>query len=445
MANTSETVDGKAAEQPREFEIPDYNMPVVERKIAALNKRAAKLGAEPVRIVVLKKWENRIILGDGDDPARFMGKDDITTMTLQPVKVIPMTTIQVIGTAPKLNGWTLVSVVEPVEGGVLLRKFPGVDLEIPVEFRDVSPSRCDHCHTSRQRNETFIVHHDGGDWKVVGRTCLADFTGTNSPERIANYASALFDFMLSIKDDEDRLGIGGGGNGGYYCAPMRSFLKMVAIYSARHGFVTATQAKKHNETTETDDYLTPTGKDVFRLFFEPNMYRSADRKKFYESITEDENQDSDDLVDAAMQWGKTQFVEAEEEKLTDYGHNMKLLLAADYVRIIDVGFVASVIPGYKRSLQPKRERLQGKGHVGEVGKKITLPVTVKQVHDWTGKFGLAHITTMVDDDGNLLTWFAPGKLEAMKEGTYKVMTAKVKRHDERDGIKSTIVNYCEFV
>jgi hypothetical protein len=394
-------MDSKSA-QPKEFEIPDYNMPVVEQKIAKLNKRAAKLGAEPITIVVVKKWEKHL-------QEQYENYDPIGC----PVKVIPMTTIQVIGTAPKLNGWTLVAVAEPVESGVLLRKFPGVELEIPLEFRDVTPERCDHCHTERQRNETFIVHHDGGDWKVVGRTCLADFTGTNSPERIANYASALCDLMLSIKDDE-QMSLGGGGDRGYYQAPIRSFLKMVAIYSARHGFVTATQAKKHNENVGDDcDYITPTGKQVFDFFFVPNFYRAKERKAFMDSITDAEDETADDLVDAAMLWGKTQFVDEEESKLSDYGHNMKLLLGANHVRIIDVGFVASVISGYKRSLTPKVD-YKGSGHVGTIGQKIALPVTVVKVHDWEGQYGLVHITTMQDEQGNILTWFAPGKLPAMK-------------------------------
>jgi hypothetical protein len=409
-------------------------MPIVEQKIAKLNKRAAKLGAEPITIVVVKKWDKHF-------QEQYENYDPIGC----PVKVIPMTTIQVIGVAPKLNGWSLIAVAEPIESGILLRKFPGTEIEIPVEFRDVTPERCDHCHTERQRNETFIVHHDTGDWKVVGRTCLKDFTGANSPERIADYASALCDLMLSIKDDE-QMSLGGGGSGGYYQAPIRSFLKMVAIYSARHGFVTATQAKKHNENMDADSdshYLTPTGKLVFDFFFVPNGYRNKERKDFMDSITDAEDEMSDDLVDAAMQWGKTQFVDEEESKLSDYGHNMKLLLGANHVRIIDVGFVASVISGYKRSISPKVD-YKGSGYIGTIGQKVAIPVTVVKIHDWEGQYGLVHITTMQDEQGNILTWFAPGKLPAMKEGAYKVMTGTVKRHDERNGYKSTVVNYCKF-
>ena len=145
-----------------------------------------------------------------------------------------------------------------------------------------------------------------------------------------------------------------------------------------------------------------------------------------------------------MQWGKTEFVDAEESKLSDYGHNMKLLLAADYVRIIDVGFVASVIKGYKRYLERKQSELTYKGYVGEIGQKITLPVTIKRVFEYNGQYGLSLITTMQDDEGNVITLFAKPE-QRMEVGAYKVLTAKVKRHDEREGKKSTVVNYAKFI
>ena len=412
------------------FEIPEYNMPVVESKIAKLNKRAAKLGAEPIVINKIKNWTKVIVQ-----------EDHLFRPEYRKETAIPMITIQVIGSAPKLNGWTLVSVVEPVENGVLLRKFPGVSLEVPVEFRDVTPDRCDHCHTSRQRNETFIVcHMANNEWKVVGRTCLADFTGCNNPERIANYASALYDLTISIKDEESLGGFGG--NSGYYCAPIRSFLKYVAIWSARHGFVTSTEAHKRNAE---GDYVQATGKLVFNNFFNPhNELPRAERQKFVESITDEEDAAAEDLVDGAMNWGKTQFVDAEESKLSDYGHNMKLLLAADRVRVIDVGFVASVIKGYQRAIEPKEAPLTHRGYVGEIGKQIVTNVTIKRVYTWNGQYGTKNITTMQDDEGNVITWFAPVD-KVMKVGEYKVLTAQVTKHDERNGQKSTVVNYAKFI
>lgn len=425
MASITET-------EPNTYDIPVYNMTVVEQKVAKINKRAARIGAEPVVIQRVGKITKSFQFNGDSGPETF----------------IDFCQIQIIGKTPKLNGWTLVAVAEPALGGIVLRKFPGVAMEIPLEFRDVSPDRCDHCHTKRQRNETFVVEHHVEGWKVVGRSCLRDFTGYGNPEGIANYAQALFDLTKEIEDETQPRE--SWGSGGYYRAPVRSFLKQTALWAGRHGFVTSKQSRESYEKAADSGWeiggKEATGRAVFDFFFSPHsqMHRAKEIKAFNESVTEEEDAKADDLVDAAMEFGKTKFVEESEENLSDYGHNMKLMLGSDFVRIIDANTVASLIPVYQRSIQPKVDYSRSK-HVGEIGKQIITPVKVVKVHDWEGQYGLVHITTLQDDEGNVLTWFAPAKNAAMEVGAYKVMNAKVKRHDERNGFKSTIVTYPKFV
>jgi hypothetical protein len=424
-------MDSKSVSEIPVFDIPVYNMTVVEEKVAKVNKRAARIGAEPVVIERVGKITKKF---------RF-GNDNHDTF-------IDFCQIRIIGKTPKLNGWTLVAVAEPALGGIVLRKFPSIAMEIPLEFRDVSPDRCDHCHTKRQRNETFIVQHDVEGWKVVGRSCLRDFTGYGNPEGIANYAQVLYDLTKEIENEAQPRE--SWGSGGYYSAPVRSYLKQVALWSGRHGFVTSKQSRESYEKAMESDYSfhgkEATGREVFNFFFSPHsqMNRAKEIKAFNESVTDEENAKADDLVDAAMEFGKTKFVEANDADLSDYGHNMKLMLGNDFVRIIDANTVASLIPVYQRSIQPKVDYKSSK-HVGEVGKQIITPVKVVKTHDWEGQYGLVHITTLQDDDGNILTWFAPAKVAAMEVGVYKVMNAKVKRHDERNGFRSTVVTYAKFV
>jgi len=433
MQNNVQTGTELKTEPKTTFDIPTYNLPTLEGKIAKLNKRGAKIGCEPIRIITLKSWNK--VLYDDHDNYQSVGR--------QVAQTIPMVTITIEGKAPMLNGWTLVSVVEPVSAGVLLRKFPGVVLEIPLEFRNVTPDRCDHCNTKRQRNETFIVFHEQEGWKVVGRTCLADFTGCSNPERIADYCSALFNLTLEAEDCET---IGNGGNYGYYTAPLRGFLQMVVLWSNKNGFISSTQAKKHNEEHGGESYITPTGKEVFETFFNPSgfQYKAALVKSFNASVTEIEDEAAAEMVDAAMQWGKTQFVDANEDTLSDYGHNMKLLLAENRVRVIDVGFVASVVSGYKRSLVPKFEKIVGKNFVGTIGEKLITNVTVRRVYEYSGQYGITQITTMTDDDGNVIVWFAPEKMK-LTVGKYVTMTCKVKSHNDRNGEKTTTVTYPRFM
>lgn len=428
---------------PTIFNIPSYNMPYVDQKIEKVNKRAAKLGAEPVRVVELGKTEKFIYYTESgiNSEGKAYKPGDVA-------KVITMHKIQIVGKAPALNGWTLISVVEPVDGKTLMRKFPGNNIEIPVEFRDVTPDRCDHCHTVRRRNETFIVHHEKGEWKVVGRQCLFDFTGIKNPERIADYASFLRNLMADIGSVGEERMPGCWGRDGEYIAPMQSFLYDVAIYTMRKGFVSS---KAAYESRDTDNPKQATGKGVFNDLYYP-VYGDGEyekrvrneRRKYREEITDEEDTKATMMVDNALQFGKTQFVEAEDNRLTDYGHNMKVLLALDYVRSKDVGFVASVISGYLRSIEQKIDYSKSQ-HVGTVGGKIIVPVTILKTKAWEGQYGAMNIVTMQDDDGNILTLFAKQTQVLPEEGKYITMAAKVKRHDIRGNQKSTIVNYAKFM
>jgi hypothetical protein len=406
------------------YEIPVYNVPVFVEKIAKINKRGSKIGAEPI-----------VIYSVGDPYATVFNPGSNNEF------VIDMQQIVFTGSAPKLNGWTLVDVVEPYENGVMIRKFPGIELEVPVEYRNVTPDRCDHCHTRRQRNETFIVYHPVNGWKVVGRTCLADFTGIHNPERVADFASVLYDLTKEMETSAS----GGSGSGhAYHRAPIRSFLYMVALYVIRYGYVTSKQAK---ERYREDGYMPidPTGYRVFHDHFMGVYSRitGKDATAFHSSITDEENQRATELSEAAMEYGKTAFVDRADESLNDFGHNMKLILGGDYVRDKDAGYVASLIPIYMRTLEKNRTDYSQSGFLGEIGDKLVLPVTITSVFPWEGNYGVVNITNMIDDRGNILTWFAPSD-RVMNVGDYKVLTCKVKKHSDRNGQKSTVISYPKF-
>jgi len=406
------------------FEIPVYNLPILEEKIGKLNRRGEKIGADPITVTMVDEPYEKIF-NEGEGNSEF---------------VITMQKVLVIGKAPKMNGWTLVAVVEPAEGGVLLRKFPGTELEIPVDFRDVTPDRCDHCHTKRRRNETFIVHHKDGGWKVVGRDCLSDFTGYRNPEQVADFASVLYDLSLSI---EETYGYSGGGGHGYYRAPIWSFLEKVALYTIRYGFVTGKKAME-NRDSDNGGKTISTGHEVFDDWFSGYYSRYAGHNskagyEFLKGVSEDEDKKASQLVVDAMDYGKTQFVEQDENDLSDFGHNMKLLLGGDYVRSKDAGYVASIIPIYLRSKQQTVDYKKST-HVGQVNDKITKKMTVLRVYRWEGNYGEVDITTLQDEDGNIYTWFAkPGK--APEAGAAKTITGKIKRHDVRNGNKTTVLGY----
>ncbi|MDR1791275.1 MAG: hypothetical protein LBR20_06445 [Propionibacteriaceae bacterium] len=77
------------------------------------------------------------------------------------------------GAFPLLNGWKIIARADLGTVPPSVWWLPGA-VEVPVADWSV----CEHCHTRRNRNETVLLSHvDSGQMKIVGSTCLKDFTG----------------------------------------------------------------------------------------------------------------------------------------------------------------------------------------------------------------------------------------------------------------------------
>jgi hypothetical protein len=99
--------------------------------------------------------------------------------------------------------------------------------------------------------------------------------------------------------------------------------------------------------------------------------------------------------------------------------------------------VAQVISVYKK---PVADR----AYIGEVGKHIKGEVTVEKVLHNVGKYANT-LVTFATKGGDVIKWWAPARTqpEAWVEGYSFTLRAKVKRHDDGDYGKETIVTYCE--
>ena len=86
----------------------------------------------------------------------------------------------------------------------------------------------------------------------------------------------------------------------------------------------------------------------------------------------------------------------------------------------------------KAALDAKRD------HVGTVGQKITITLTVKHVVILDGMYGTNYIFICEDADQNIIIY--KGKSEAIpNKGETSTVVATVKEHGVRDGVKQTII------
>jgi hypothetical protein len=326
--------------------------------------------------------------------------------------------VTVSGSSPKLNGWEFIGSLElmfDAEGnklGQMVRTVP--DKEMPIEFRDAAVW-CSHCNANRGWHSTFVVEHEDGTYKQVGRNCLRDFTGHASPESIASHAEIL----LSLTDladcaEDDDWGMGGGGERRYDVERILTLTSAIVRVDGWH-------SKSASEF--------PTADTVLGYVLEPTD--KYERRYPVEDI---------DRTTAAA---ALDFMLALTEKpnVSDYEYNLSLLGRAGKVVLKQFGFVASAIPAYNRAhdaeVSRKRE-LENSNHVGALKDRVEMVLTLIRVNYLDTSFGTMALMKFYDDNGNVIIW-KTGSDPQLATKTKVRVKATISEHTEYRSCKQTEV------
>lgn len=76
-------------------------------------------------------------------------------------------------------------------------------------------------------------------------------------------------------------------------------------------------------------------------------------------------------------------------------------------------------------------------HVGNVGDKVTLTITVERIIVLESQFGTTFITLARDEQGN--TIFYKGRVDIGSKGDTSTIKASIKDHTEYSGVKQTVI------
>jgi hypothetical protein len=76
-------------------------------------------------------------------------------------------------------------------------------------------------------------------------------------------------------------------------------------------------------------------------------------------------------------------------------------------------------------------------HIGAVGDKVTLTITVERVIVLESQFGTNYITIARDEQGNAVTY--KGRTDIGGKGDTNTVKASVKEHTVYNGIKQTVI------
>lgn len=356
-------------------------------KLEKLQRRAAKYG-QVISWSETKRTEVQIIKRpDGQEIKREIERIDF----------------DVEGEAPRVGDFKFLASLERAEGGVLVSavKHDGPDIgKLGYKW----DGRCEHCRTNRMRQYGYVVEDEKGKRKVVGKTCLRDYVGTDVP------AAALWIFE-SVREfggsDEE-----GGWSGGYgYAELIEGVVAITRAAIAIWGW-----RPSSHEGISTSSYVS--------MYTSPR--RDTDRRG--RDIWADERRQLDEELKA-----RGDFYEAEALKVVewgrnlkprgDYEHNLKVAMSGTYVVGKTFNLVVSACAAYDRQVavedEAKARRLAEEAEraainalppskfAGSVGGKVAFDeVIVDRVLAMPDNgFGPSQLYKFKALSGELLCWF----------------------------------------
>lgn len=386
------------------FRIPEGNWSRFQDRIKKLSSKSLKLMGEPVTAEVVDTVDE--------------------VHPNNPMVFRRFFVVCVTGPTPKINGWSFVGALDrvPLEGGAVanvVRTAPNQSL--PSHLRDAT--ECEHCRTNRARKTLFVLQtteHGATEYKTVGRACLKDFLGHPSPEGIAGYFEALHSLTLGLEEDDN---VGGGGPARYGTI---EFLARVCAHIRVDGWVSGAAARMRGCESTAHRAFDEMGASIGPTSPTPDDYAKAKN---------------------AVEWLMVFFDQKQEsgETLSDYFHNLNVILRSPSVDFKSSGLVASSIPTAEtqQGHAVKRAAFDGLKNtsefLGQVGDKITLKCEVVSLRVLGTMFGESTLIKFIAND-SLVVWFASGDVVNEWDAVGEILIrGTVKAHEVYNGCKQTVL------
>ena len=402
----------------RKFKIREGMVKDLGRKLRAINRRAAKLGMEPVT-------------------ASETGREFVPPKPDIDGRMLPghfLIEFEAHGEAPTLPGWSLVARLEHDPAiGTLIHAVPGQD--VPSKFQDASNQTCDHCRLKRFRKDTFVLRNESGEVVQVGRNCVVDFLGGDSAadvlaklEHFSSFTEALDDLDAEARE-------------GHNNDPRFDYVDLLALVARTirvihvDGWRSRTAARdaefsgglQNRASVDTALILLTAGRQL------PDGLRDR-----YEAEASDLQEAED-----AIEWAANQTGES------DYESNIRKIAKSDVTSYRSAGIAGSIPAAFARHQEQELDRARKAAnslneHFGNVGDQIERNLEVQFVAEYESQWGVSTLIRFKDTDGRTFTWWASkaGIIDAFERGaTYRVK-GKIKKHDLYQSERQTVLTRC---
>jgi hypothetical protein len=337
------------------------------------------LGRVP-KLEALVAKHNRQLLKRGLEPITLEYGETGTSIHLVDDYEYILDTIEVSidGHSPSLDGFKFHGIQMRID------EVPLYIGNIPKEYRDIENPHCDHCHTTRKRNQYAVIEKtDTGQLMVVGSTCYKSIFDSKDAQDLLFFANFIATCNELYDDDE---GYGGKRQGCYL--PMKLLGGVVRIArESEAGFVSNAKAE--------ETQLIPT-------WFE------AAKKYHKEQLTESDIKTAQVIAD--------HINSIPEKDINTFLLNVKARLNAEFIGEKDCAFLASALTVYDKFKRDQERQVKmekgfaASNYIGEIKKRDTFKLKLMRKSFFDNEFGGVCFNFFETDKGDSVVWKASGYL-----------------------------------
>lgn len=364
-----------------QYVIPANRVRDLHTGIAALGRRADRLGLPRPSYVL--GGECTGIAHVWEDYTDSAGRKSSRLVR----RLYPAIAVEVEGLVIRLSGWTFIARSMPTGAEALLLGPDLGEVAMPAEYREHS-SACDHCRVARVRKDMYIVRNDEGVFRRVGRSCLADFVGCDSPEVLADMLQASGGLLRALSGEDE----------GWLFSEKTQRGDLV-----REWVATAIEFIDHGG-------FFPAGSDrstrsAVAMALNPPRGREDERHVPSAAYLA--------RADEMIAWAVEQLPSA---PTGSYAYNVGVAAKATWVLDKTTGLLTSLPVAYSKAmgLAASARVKKPSHHVGTPGDKVVIEAEVVRTHVSESAFGARTLLQVRTDDGAVFVWWASMGLEGLE-------------------------------
>lgn len=391
-----------------------------DKRLAALNKKAASFGLPALRVLEQKDAFYR-------RRSELLGEDGDSTLTyLVPARpgdehVVRLLRFKLEFPIVKLGNWQVVGKLDALPGGNVTFCVTQLKNDVQaLDARSKAPITCEHCQKKRSRSTSYLLRDvDSGAYMQVGKSCLKDFTGVDPA--VALFLAQMSTVVSGADGDADELM----GSGRCNTVNTLDFLANVSFCIAQDGFVSSRLARESNMQPTYDAAM--------------NLQRECARSRELSQRVQEQREVHLACARETRNWY------AAKEGAEGFDRNVQLLLAGEHLGR-DAKHLAVAAAGVSSYVsRPVELGLpSGTAHLGTVGKFMECRLTIQRIFPRNSPFGLMHMVTLRDALGNSVIWSVSAcPKDILRGGLGRSVQArfKVKKHDLYQGEPQTSVSH----